>query len=138
SPPMGAGLDAGKLRGMFSRTGGRLRFSSVLDGTAYTLFIGEFLPQEHGWALADVNAGGWANASAGLAHRPTSIPIHLDTRATPNDINLAWGFKSRHDGGANFAFVDGSVHFIRDSINMKTYQLLGCRNDKQVIDQGEY
>ena len=35
--------------------------------------------------------------------------------------NVSWGFKSNHTNGVNFVFGDGSVHFITNSINMKTY-----------------
>jgi prepilin-type processing-associated H-X9-DG protein len=34
-----------------------------------------------------------------------------------------------HPGGANFVFADGSVHFLHEDLDMRTYQLLGCRND---------
>jgi prepilin-type processing-associated H-X9-DG protein len=51
--------------------------------------------------------------------------------------SIAWGFRSRHPGGANFAFVDGSIHFITQDIDYKTYQLLGCRNDEQAIPPWE-
>ena len=44
------------------------------------------------------------------------------------------GFKSRHPGGANFVFADGSVHFLSQNINMDQYQLLGCRNDNHVVE----
>ena len=47
--------------------------------------------------------------------------------------NIAWGFRSRHTGGANFAFADGSVRFLSQSIDHKTFQLLGCRNDGQAV-----
>jgi prepilin-type processing-associated H-X9-DG protein len=47
--------------------------------------------------------------------------------------NIAWGFRSRHPGGANFTFVDGSVHYLSASIDHKTFQLLGCKNDRQVV-----
>jgi len=40
--------------------------------------------------------------------------------------NTAWGFKSRHPTGANFAFVDGSVRFISQTIDHRTYQLLAA------------
>src|SRR2546423_4526 len=44
---------------------------------------------------------------------------------------VTWGFKSQHRGGSNFVFVDGSVHFLSENIDHKTYQYLGCRNDGQ-------
>ena len=52
-----------------------------------------------------------------------------------NNWNTAFGFKSRHSGGANFAYGDGSVHFLSQTIDMKTYQYLGCRNDNQAFAQ---
>jgi prepilin-type processing-associated H-X9-DG protein len=45
------------------------------------------------------------------------------------DFNTAMGFKSRHPGGANFLYADGSVHYLNDSIDYTTYQRLGARND---------
>jgi prepilin-type processing-associated H-X9-DG protein len=50
-----------------------------------------------------------------------------------NNWAVADGFKSNHTGGANFVFADGSVHFLGDTINMWTYQFLGCRNDGMVV-----
>jgi len=46
---------------------------------------------------------------------------------------VSFGFKSRHSGGCNFCFADGSVHFLSQSIDHRTYQLLGCRNDGQPV-----
>ena len=37
--------------------------------------------------------------------------------------------------GVNFVFADGSVHFISQVIDHRTYQLLGCRNDGQIFEQ---
>ncbi len=45
---------------------------------------------------------------------------------------------SFHPGGCNFAFADGSVRFIKDSINMLTYQSLGTRNGGEVISSDSY
>jgi prepilin-type processing-associated H-X9-DG protein len=50
---------------------------------------------------------------------------------TNNEVSF--GFKSRHPLGANFAMVDGSVHFVQQSIDHRTYQLLGCRDDGQSV-----
>lgn len=44
-----------------------------------------------------------------------------------------WGFRSQHPGGVHIVFGDGSVKFIKDSINLSTYQALGTRNGKDLI-----
>jgi prepilin-type N-terminal cleavage/methylation domain-containing protein/prepilin-type processing-associated H-X9-DG protein len=45
---------------------------------------------------------------------------------------------SFHPGGANFAFADGSVRFIKDSVNMLTYESLGTRGSGEVISADSY
>jgi prepilin-type N-terminal cleavage/methylation domain-containing protein/prepilin-type processing-associated H-X9-DG protein len=45
---------------------------------------------------------------------------------------------SFHPGGANFAFADGSVRFIKDSVNMLTYESLGTRGSGEVISSDSY
>jgi prepilin-type N-terminal cleavage/methylation domain-containing protein/prepilin-type processing-associated H-X9-DG protein len=49
-----------------------------------------------------------------------------------------WGFRSRHPGGANYSFADGSVKFIKDSINYLIYRSLGTRNVGEVISSDGY
>jgi prepilin-type processing-associated H-X9-DG protein len=43
------------------------------------------------------------------------------------------GFKSRHVGGAQFVFGDGSVKMLSQNINYPTYQALGDRQDGRVV-----
>jgi prepilin-type processing-associated H-X9-DG protein len=44
-------------------------------------------------------------------------------------------FGSAHLGdGANFLMCDGSVHFIRQSVDVVTYVRLSVRNDGRVVD----
>jgi prepilin-type processing-associated H-X9-DG protein len=40
---------------------------------------------------------------------------------------------SFHSGGANFVFVDGSVHFIRDSITLTTLAQLITRAGGEIV-----
>ncbi len=49
-----------------------------------------------------------------------------------------WGFRSRHPGGANFGFADGSVKFIKNSVNYLVYRTLGTRNGGEVISSDAY
>jgi prepilin-type N-terminal cleavage/methylation domain-containing protein/prepilin-type processing-associated H-X9-DG protein len=45
---------------------------------------------------------------------------------------------SNHPGGCNFAFADGSVRFIKDSVNMLSYESLGTRAGGEVISADSY
>jgi prepilin-type processing-associated H-X9-DG protein len=60
-----------------------------------------------------------------------------------NEINSGIGaFSSVHPGGATFAFCDGSVRFISETIQsrdgegaaMGTFQKLAARNDHQFVN----
>ena len=57
----------------------------------------------------------------------------------PACLNLGqWGFRSQHPGGANFAFADGSVKFIKNSISVPVYRALGTRALGEVISADQY
>jgi prepilin-type N-terminal cleavage/methylation domain-containing protein/prepilin-type processing-associated H-X9-DG protein len=45
---------------------------------------------------------------------------------------------SNHPGGVNNVFCDGSVHFIKDSVNVQTWWALGTRNVGEVIGSDSY
>ena len=45
---------------------------------------------------------------------------------------------SRHPGGANISFADGSVRFIKSTINYGTWQGLGTRNGGEVVSSDSY
>jgi prepilin-type processing-associated H-X9-DG protein len=45
---------------------------------------------------------------------------------------------SNHPAGCNFAMCDGSVRFIKDSVNMLTYESLGTRSSGEVISADSY
>jgi prepilin-type processing-associated H-X9-DG protein len=60
---------------------------------------------------------------------------HASNTATGLYINNS---TSDHPGGCNFLFADGSVHFIKSSINMITYMSLGTRANGEVISSDSY
>jgi prepilin-type N-terminal cleavage/methylation domain-containing protein/prepilin-type processing-associated H-X9-DG protein len=140
-------------RGMFARGGALIRLANVSDGTSNTLFLGETLPEECEFMRYNGNGPGWAGGNF-IAQGQTIQPINwkidrmavappafgscmCDSNTNPSGdrtrciMNWAvtWGFKSNHPNGTNFAMVDGSVRFINQNIDHRTYQHLGCRDD---------
>src|SRR5688500_2852109 len=49
--------------------------------------------------------------------------------------DITVGFKSRHPGGANFLFGDGSIHFLPEDIDHVLYQYMGAREDGRHIEE---
>jgi prepilin-type N-terminal cleavage/methylation domain-containing protein/prepilin-type processing-associated H-X9-DG protein len=53
---------------------------------------------------------------------------------TTDGMHVTPNFRSDHDGGCNFLFADGSVHFLTDDIDMLTYQSLSTMQGGEVIE----
>lgn len=142
SPDHGNDYSSAGIRGLFNRLGANLGFASAPDGLSNTILVGESLPGSHDHLVQwnGTNPGIWWDFNGGNSHCSTVVPINFlmpedntgaDCKHRTDNWNYSWGFKSRHTGGANFLFADGSVHFLSQSINMTTYQYLGGRNDGQ-------
>jgi prepilin-type N-terminal cleavage/methylation domain-containing protein/prepilin-type processing-associated H-X9-DG protein len=137
SPDHGNAYEGFHIRGMFNRLGAKINMAGLRDGTSNTIAVGEVLPFQHDHMFGP----SWWRYNGGAAHVTTLPPINYQTTnrdswCSPADIaahnwNVSWGFKSRHAQGANFLFGDGSVRFVNQSIDHRTYQLLGCRDDGQ-------
>jgi len=109
--------------GMF---GGRNTYSATLkdvaDGSGSTFLLGE--------RRAELLFYGGA-FSVNFPGAPTGMKLNsqLINRDNAGDWEHNWGFSSRHEGGANFLFVDGKVRFINDAIDYETYCRLSDKAD---------
>jgi prepilin-type N-terminal cleavage/methylation domain-containing protein/prepilin-type processing-associated H-X9-DG protein len=159
SPP-GTGPNwgcGGVFDGMFGdcSDGKAIRLSDVTDGSSNTLLVGECSPNMNG-SLSWVNGDG--------TYASTVVPLNWksdlhDGQVDPTDKTVCslsylnnftqglhcwrnqtvnYAFKSYHPGGANFAFGDGSVRFLKQSISPRIYNALATRAKGEVISSDAY
>jgi prepilin-type N-terminal cleavage/methylation domain-containing protein/prepilin-type processing-associated H-X9-DG protein len=110
-------------------------------GGAYT---GNASPTTRQWGAAHAY---WANgrvevgATSNMALTPNS-PIPDCASFTIGNLGPAgagmYGPRSFHPGGVNTLFGDGSVKFVKDSINRTTWWALGTKNGGEVISSDAY
>jgi prepilin-type N-terminal cleavage/methylation domain-containing protein/prepilin-type processing-associated H-X9-DG protein len=142
--------------GVFFRNS-RVRYVDVADGLSQTLFIGEVAAASPlGWLSGSRatlrNTGHPINRVADDAFEDIELPEDflaggmradvverlIEAKAIDVPPSFVGGFGSRHEGGANFAFGDGSVRFLKESIDPAVFRLLGNRSDGEAIDDSSY
>ena len=111
-------------------------------------------------ALAISAQAAWASGSSGLddqrgenwAHGSMCMTL-FNAVGTPNLFNDSWTYCARigsgsrsdfnnadsfHPGGVNVTLADGSVKFIKDSINISTWMALGTKANGEVISADQF
>jgi prepilin-type N-terminal cleavage/methylation domain-containing protein/prepilin-type processing-associated H-X9-DG protein len=128
--------------GVFQANSQGVQISDISDGTSNTLMLGERPPS------ADLNWGWWGFSDydnilatqdfIGSTYIYPGCPapgIYRPGKITNNcDSNHFW---SLHDGGANWAFADGSVHFLPYSAAAVTIPM-ATRAGHEVVDTGGF
>ncbi|MCI0705717.1 MAG: DUF1559 domain-containing protein [Planctomycetia bacterium] len=124
------GLDT--ANGIFYRSDVRrpLRMEHISDGTSNTLMIGEDIG-----SLNIHNAWPYANTSNGTCSIPLNNALTPGQPGynSPGDWPNVYSFRSNHTQGANFAKADGSVIFVRQSINLDNYRAACSLDGKETI-----
>lgn len=102
-------------------------FAAIEDGTSNTLMLGEWRPE---LILGAAAFGTFYSSPAFRTSQKINSPtLNLES---PSYITNT-GASSYHPGGAHFAFADAAIRFIGDTIDHRTYNLLGHKSSGQAI-----
>jgi prepilin-type N-terminal cleavage/methylation domain-containing protein/prepilin-type processing-associated H-X9-DG protein len=125
----------------------RTTIASIADGTSNTIMIGERPPELvrgfGAWAYAEQDsAWGIETKASFLIHSTangtatgTACPIPAwPTLFNPNNLCVYNNFSSKHTGGANWAFADGSIHFLTFNVSNAQWLALATKAGGEVID----
>jgi prepilin-type processing-associated H-X9-DG protein len=140
---------SGSNNGVFYRNSG-IALRDITDGTGQTLMLGErsrnvcdatwigAIPSmvvctNPSWSVRDcatsnvmvlANTGPWPDEPW------VNVPNHKDAKADD--------FWSLHPGGCNFLFGDGSVRFVKESVNPTVFSALATRAGGEVIGADQF
>ncbi len=131
-----------------------IRLEDISDGTSQTIFVGEKLNDGlgEGWASGTRaslrNSGSGINSASQRGSRALADSDDGGDNAAASKSAIAagaddglrfvGGYSSRHPGGANFSFGDGSVRFIKNSITPRIFRWLANRSDGEIISSDTF
>ena len=134
------GNSAGEGRGVIlHRHEPNVRLVDVPDGSSYTAILGEAPNALHGLWMGHKN---FFDQSAPLNARYSSAAAgtFASCYASPKDSKVGrlgcdYGqeFHSYHPGGANFLMVDGSVRFLKQTMDLKVFSAYLSRRGGEII-----
>jgi prepilin-type N-terminal cleavage/methylation domain-containing protein/prepilin-type processing-associated H-X9-DG protein len=126
-------------------------FSAIQDGLSNTMMVSEVCVGQSGtvWDLRGFSwAGPPAQYSALIGPNSTSpdvvwagecnYPYGQNPPCTTADLIWYHAARSRHPGGVNVAMCDGSVKFMKNSINLNTWSALSTTQGNEVISSDAY
>jgi prepilin-type processing-associated H-X9-DG protein len=122
------------------------KITEVTDGTSNTLLLIECAGRPQDWEMGKqnpnkANAGGtwwWADPTTQLViygYDPVN-PTALTGPCAVNCFND--GGYSFHPGGCNSVFGDGSVHFLKSSLDVNIFMELVTRSGGEVVSSSSY
>jgi prepilin-type N-terminal cleavage/methylation domain-containing protein/prepilin-type processing-associated H-X9-DG protein len=122
-------------------------YTMTLDGKSATpldqIIADCMLASTSNAAAPDAKKGSeWLNHNSGrgsgYTHIMTPNKPACNFSGGSSKFITAIGASSRHAGGVNMGFLDGSVKFIKDSVNPTTYRAIATYNGGEVVSADSY
>jgi prepilin-type processing-associated H-X9-DG protein len=146
----GAGLEINNFpdrgNGLFRRNL-VIGIADIRDGTSSTIALGERGACLTKTPWAGIPNGAIStldpNSSVAAAYDSTGrgaelVVAHADTVIINNPGTAPDDFYSPHLGGGNFLMADGSVRFLRSTINLSVYRALCTRDQGEILSADDY
>jgi len=132
-----------------------VHLTDVTDGTSNTFLFGERYHRDPEFdvqypivfagtiPLEEWGRWGFVATPGAIGNVALSTPVPINYQVPPGGDfttveNRVCAFGSGHPGGANFAFADGSVRFVAESIPLPALQALSTRNGGEVVAADNY
>ena len=132
-----------------------IKIAEITDGTSNTMIVGEQSdwlspaagPNDYGCDIGDCRSDCWHGFTMGPSIDTVNDPRQFNLVCVYHRINeksaLAYGvpgncgpntpIQSAHPGGAQALFVDGSVQFLSETLDINTLYNLANRDDGKII-----
>jgi prepilin-type N-terminal cleavage/methylation domain-containing protein len=112
----------------------QIRIIDIADGTSNTLALGECMLDEATNKVAAL----WVGMDSSSTGQVFVSDVFWSVDNGDFRINGPGpqAFSSRHPEGAFFGFCDGSVRFMRDTVDVRKIQILAGRSDGEISDAG--
>jgi prepilin-type N-terminal cleavage/methylation domain-containing protein/prepilin-type processing-associated H-X9-DG protein len=130
-----------------------IRVTDITDGTSTTFLFGERYHRDPEFDRLEpvffpangplAGFGKWGFVAKGIGNVTLHTAAPINYRVPPGGDYSAvedrlCTFGSGHPGGANFAFADGSVRFLSNSMPLPTLQALSTRAGGEVVSGGDF
>jgi prepilin-type N-terminal cleavage/methylation domain-containing protein/prepilin-type processing-associated H-X9-DG protein len=140
---------------IFSGSDWSTKLKDISDGTSNTCLILESRTQKYSIDYGAYWGQGLWTSTHALVYSPNTLnasysPDWVETlpnapaapykigNVTTVKLGYAWSVSSLHSGGVNVAFADGSVRFIKNSINPVTWFALQTIYNGEVVSSDNY